>query len=157
MKLLIYNITLAFVWAVLNGAIDARNLAVGFILGYVVLGAMKSSAGTTNYFLKVKQVLGFTLLFLKEMVVSSLRVAHDILTPSIHARPGIVAIPLDARTDAEIALLANVITLTPGTLSLDVSSDRSKLYIHAMFVDDADQLREEIKNGLEKKLLEVMR
>ncbi len=157
MKLLIYNISLAFAWAVLNGSVDARNLSIGFVLGYLVLGAMKTGENTTNYFIKVKQVINFTILFLKEMIVSSLRVTHDVLTPKIYARPGIIAVPLDARTDAEIALLANIITLTPGTLSLDVSNDRSTLYIHAMFVDDADRLRQEIKNGLEKKLLEVMR
>jgi len=157
MKLLMYNITLAFIWAVLNGSVDARQLATGFALGYLVLGAIKTGENKTNYFLKVKQVVSFILLFLKEMTVSSIRVAHDVLTPKSYARPGIVAVPLEARTDAEIALLANVITLTPGTLSLDVSADRSTLYIHAMFVDDPDRLRREIKNGLEKKLLEVMR
>lgn len=157
MKLLIYNITLAFVWSVLNGDVNARNLAIGFLLGYFVLGAIRPGAGGTSYFLKVKQVISFILLFLKEMIVSSVRVAHDVLTIKSHAKPGIIAVPLDAKTDAEIALLANVITLTPGTLSLDVSDDRSTLYIHAMFVDDPDQLRAEIKHGLEKILLEVMR
>ena len=72
-------------------------------------------------------------------------------------RPGIVAIPLEARTDDEITLLANVISLTPGTLSLDVSDDRKVLYIHAMFIDDEQQLRDEIKSGFERRLLDVLR
>jgi multicomponent Na+:H+ antiporter subunit E len=72
-------------------------------------------------------------------------------------RPGVVAVPLDARTDAEITLLANLITLTPGTLSLDVSADRSFLYVHAMYVDDVNDVKRQIKDGFERRLLEVMR
>ena len=72
-------------------------------------------------------------------------------------RPGVVAIPLDAETDAEITLLANLITLTPGTLSLDVSDDRRVLYIHAMYVDDVEELRRSIKDGFEKRVMELLR
>jgi multicomponent Na+:H+ antiporter subunit E len=71
----------------------------------------------------------------------------------------VVAIPLDAKSDIEITLLANLITLTPGTLSLDVSSDRSVLYIHVMYVDndDLDEVRRKIKSGFERRVLEVLR
>ena len=72
-------------------------------------------------------------------------------------RPGVIGIPLDAETDLEITMLANVISLTPGTLSLDVSEDRKTLYIHAMYVENPDDLRTEIKDGLEKRLLELLR
>lgn len=65
--------------------------------------------------------------------------------------------PIEAKTDLEITLLANLITLTPGTLTLDVAPDRKSLYVHAMFVDDPEQIRAEIKNGMERRLLEVMR
>jgi multicomponent Na+:H+ antiporter subunit E len=68
-----------------------------------------------------------------------------------------VAVPLDARTDAEIVLLANLITLTPGTLSLDLSDDRTVLYVHAMYLTDPDELRREIKEGFERRVLEVLR
>jgi len=72
-------------------------------------------------------------------------------------RPGIVAVPLEARSDIEITLFANLLTLTPGTLSLDVSSDKKVIYVHALYVDDAGSFRREIKEGLEKRLLEVLR
>jgi multicomponent Na+:H+ antiporter subunit E len=57
----------------------------------------------------------------------------------------------------EITFLANLITLTPGTLSLDVSDDRSVLYVHGMFVEDPQQMREQIKNGFERRVLELLR
>jgi multicomponent Na+:H+ antiporter subunit E len=68
-----------------------------------------------------------------------------------------VAIPLEARTDFEILFLANLITLTPGTLSLDVSADRKVLYVHAMFLEDRDGFRKQMKDGMERRLLEVLR
>ena len=77
------------------------------------------------------------------------------MTPQQRMRPAIVAIPLDVRRDFEITLLANLITLTPGTLSLDVSSDKRVLYVHSMYVDDIDAFRREIKNGFERRVKEL--
>jgi multicomponent Na+:H+ antiporter subunit E len=71
-------------------------------------------------------------------------------------RPAIVAIPLDLRSPLAITLLAQMITLTPGTLSLDVSSDRRVLYVHSMYVDDIDAFRRSIKDGFERRLLQVL-
>ncbi len=73
--------------------------------------------------------------------------------------PGVVAIPLDARTDVEIALLANLITLTPGSVSLDLSEDRRVLYVHAMYIDggDVEAYRRSVKDGLERRVLELLR
>jgi multicomponent Na+:H+ antiporter subunit E len=68
-----------------------------------------------------------------------------------------VGVPLDARTDAEITFLANLITLTPGTLSLGVSHNRSILYIHAMYVTDRERLIAEVKDGFERRVLELLR
>ena len=68
-----------------------------------------------------------------------------------------MAVPLDARTDAEITLFANVVSLTPGSLSLEVSPDRRTLYVHAMFLDDPDTFCRELKQGFERRVLELMR
>ncbi len=157
MKLFLSNIILALLWALLSGDISQYSLITGFVLGYLVLGMMATQATEKSYFKKVRQTLAFVLEFLKELTVSTYRVVYDILTPAHHMKPGVIAFPLEAKTDAEITMLANVITLTPGTLSLDVSEDRKTLYIHAMYIDDPDELRREIKEGLEKKLLEMMR
>ena len=157
MKLFLSNIILAVLWALLSGDISQYSLMTGFVLGYLVLGMMATQATEKSYFKKVRQTLAFALEFLKELALSTYRVAYDILTPTHYMKPGVIAFPLEAKTDAEITMLANVITLTPGTLSLDVSEDRKTLYIHAMYIDDPDALRREIKEGLEKKLLEKMR
>ena len=79
--------------------------------------------------------------FLYDLVRANLRLAYDIATPRHFMRPGILAIPLEARTDFEIALLANLITLTPGTMSLDVSLDRKYLFVHAMYLSEPEDFK----------------
>ena len=108
-----------------------------------------------NILIKPFLIVWFVLFYLKELFLANLRVAHDILTPRHRMKPGIIAIPLDVKSDLEIMALTNLITMTPGTLSLDVSTDRRVLYIHAMYIDDLEGLRRKIKDELEKKILEV--
>jgi multicomponent Na+:H+ antiporter subunit E len=108
-----------------------------------------------NILIKPFMIAWFVLFYLKELFLANLRVAHDVITPGFHMKPGIIAIPLDAKSDLEIIALTNLITMTPGTLSLDVSTDGSVLYIHAMYIDDLEGLRREIKEGFEKKVMEV--
>ena len=169
--MLLWNILLAVIWAMLTGDFHPRNLAAGFALGFVALYVSRHGTGHAPRYIPSFGALGglgrtarralhavsFLLYFLWELVLANLRVAWEVVTPGLHMRPGIVAIPLEARTNAEITLLANVITLTPGTMSVDVSTDRRVLYIHAMYVDDPDELRRSIKNGFERRLLEVLR
>lgn len=71
-------------------------------------------------------------------------------------KPGVIAMPLSARTEIEITMVANLISLTPGTLSLDVSDDRKVLYIHAMFLDNEEDLRRNLKE-MEHRALELFR
>ena len=91
-----------------------------------------------------------------EIFVSSLRVAWEILTPRPRARPGIIRYPLDVQRTDQITLLAHLVTLTPGTLTLDVTPDREALYLHVMFLDDVDDEIRTIKNGLERRVQRVL-
>jgi multicomponent Na+:H+ antiporter subunit E len=157
MTLFMLNLALAIVWQVVTGAFSLGGLVAGFCVGYVVLWIARPMFGDSQYFGRLWRIVGFFLYFLKELIVSSLRVAYDVVTPPIHARPGVIEVPIEAKTDLEITLLANLITLTPGTLTLDVAPDRKSLYVHAMFAGDPETVRAEIRNGMERRLLEVMR
>jgi multicomponent Na+:H+ antiporter subunit E len=157
-SLFLLNLFLALGWAVITGAYGAGNLLLGFGIGYLSLLAVRPIFADGAYFRKLWQGIGLGLFFFYDLVVSSLRVVHDVITPPLYSRPGIIALPLDVETDAEILLLASLITLTPGTLSLDVSEDRKTLFIHAMFIDDdIETLKRGIKDGFERKIIEVMR
>jgi len=158
MDLFIYNILISLLWALLTGEVSVGNLTLGFVLGYAALVVLYPATGKkSSYFQKTLQFIRFVLFFTKELIVSSYRVALDVIKPLPLMRPGVIGIPLDAETDLEITMLANIISLTPGTLSLDVSEDRKTLYIHAMYVVNPDDLRREIKDGLERRLLELLR
>jgi multicomponent Na+:H+ antiporter subunit E len=156
---LLWNILLALVWIGMTGEFTPVNFVVGFGLGMLILFFARRVIGTPYYLAKMVQVLELFVFVLWELILANLRVAYDVLTPGYRMRPGVVAIPLDARTDVEITLLANLITLTPGTLSLDVSSDRRALYIHIMYIDNDDlaEVRRKIKTGFERRVLEVLR
>ncbi len=154
----LYNIIISLFWALLTGQVTVGNLAIGFALGYATLSLLYPATELkTSYFQKTLQFVRFALVFIRELLVSTWRVAQDVVKPLPQMRPGVIGIPLDARTDLEITMLANIISLTPGTLSLDVSEDRKTLYIHAMYVVNPDDLRREIKEGLERRLLELLR
>lgn len=156
--MLIWNIFLAVIWAAVTGHVNLTNLIAGFVLGYLLLWVVRRAVGpSSSYFQKARQIAGFAVFYLGELILANLRVAYDVATPSYHMRPGIIGIPLGELTDVEITLLANLITLTPGTLSLDVSADRRVLYIHAMYIDDVDRVREHIKHGYERRVVELLR
>ncbi|MAT57873.1 MAG: Na+/H+ antiporter subunit E [Ignavibacteriae bacterium] len=157
MNYFLYNILLALTWMFLTGDLDFNNFLEGFLIGFAIVLILKASSGETKYFSRIPKLISFIIYFTYELILANLKIAMDILTPTHLMKPAIVAIPLDAKTDLEITLLANIITLTPGTLSLDLSKDRKTLYIHAMYVVSAEETIKEIKEGFEKKLLEVMR
>lgn len=157
MNLLVLNLFLALGWALVTGRFTLWSFAVGFALGYLALWIVRPLYGPTRYFERLWLLLRLLGHFLYELVLSSLQVAWDSITPTHLSRPGIVAVPLDVRADAEILVLANLISLTPGTLSLEISEDRRTLYVHAMFVEDAESVRAHIKGGIERRLLELTR
>jgi multicomponent Na+:H+ antiporter subunit E len=99
------------------------------------------------------------LAFFRDLVVSSLQVARTVLVGRDAAEPRFVVVPLEhARTGAEITLVANYITLTPGTLTVDVSPDRSALLVHSLLAGDSgDGVRADVRDGIERRVLRVTR
>lgn len=157
MNHLLFNILLAMAWTLLAGEVTIPSFTVGLVIGYLLLWISRPALGGEAYFRKLPLVTRFLMFFMKELIIANLKVAYDILTPKDYMEPGIIAYPLDARTDMEITLFANLLTLTPGTLSLDVSTDRKTLYVHALYVRNVDEFRKELKKGLEKRLLDILR
>lgn len=156
MNLFLLNIVLAIVWASLWGSLSLIQLVVGFIVGFLALWISQPLFGApSGYFLRAWRALRLVLFFLYDLCVSSIRVAYDVLTPTDHSNPKILEMPLDAKSDIEILLVTNLISLTPGTLSLDVTPDRKTLIVHAMFADDPEAVIADLKNGMERMVLEV--
>ena len=151
-----FNLVLAVGSCALLGGFTLGNLLAGFLVGFVTLSLTGPIFGHAGYFGKMLRVARLGLYFVGELTFSSLQVAWDVVTPGHKSRPAIVAIPLDITEPTQIAVLANLISLTPGSLSLDVSPDQRTLYVHGMFVDDPGEFRDRIKSGFERKVREAM-
>lgn len=90
--------------------------------------------------------------FLKELVKSNIQVAIYAVSPIERLRPAIVRVPLTLESDIEILLLANLITLTPGTLSLDTAPDKSAIFVHVIHTASPDETIAAIKSGFERRI-----
>ncbi|MGM0571669.1 Na+/H+ antiporter subunit E [Marinobacter sp.] len=151
------NVMLALAWVALSGSFTAMNFFVGFGFGFLALMALQGQVSVLDgYAKRIGRCIAFVGYFVIALFKANFRVAYDVATPVWYMKPGVIGLPLEARTDTEIMFLSSLISLTPGTLSLDVSDDRKVLYIHAMFLQDEEALRNELKD-LEARLLGIMR
>lgn len=156
-KQFLLNLLLTFVWVALTGSFVFLNFFFGFVAGYFILWTLNQNPDEGGYFKRLPKIINFVFFFLYELLMANLEVAYDLATPRFYMRPGIVKFELRAQTDMEITLLSNLISLTPGTLILDVSPDRKALYIHVMYIKDREKFIRRIRHGFERRLLNILR
>lgn len=151
------NLVLAFIWVALTGSLYYSNFLFGFMLGFFILWVMNRREADQRYFNRVPKTIGFVLFLLYSMLVANIQVAYDVITPKYFFKPGIVRYEMKAKSDLEINLLSTMISLTPGTLIVDISEDKKTIYIHVMYLKSKEKFVKEIREGLEKRLLEILR
>lgn len=151
----IVNLLVAFIWTMLLDELTMLNFIIGFLIAFGLMHAFRKAIGTESYVDRVEKSVKLFIFFIKELIVANIIVIRQVLAPKLNIRPGIFALPLDVKTDVQITVLACMISLTPGTLSMHVSEDRRYLYIHCIDIDNADEQIKTIKNTFEKGILEV--
>ena len=155
-RLLIINLFISMLWPTLNGEYSLSALFTGFLLGFAVLSIVRRSYG--KYFFYAG---GFLLYVVYAILESNLKLAvlvlRTVFTPGMHLRPGIVAVPLEISDPFERTLLASVITLTPGTVSVDLGRQDGEdvLFVHTIDLPHPNVLREEIKRNFEQRILRL--
>ncbi len=149
------NLLMAIVWAAITGSASLHNLIFGFVLSTLALGLIREQINGTGYIRRIIRIASLAWLFFVELAKSAWKVALMVVSPRLDIKPGIFAFPLTVTRDFEITLLANLITLTPGTLSVDVSDDKKTLYVHAIDCADPDGARRDIADGFERKIREA--
>ncbi|SET06763.1 multisubunit sodium/proton antiporter, MrpE subunit [Methanococcoides vulcani] len=160
-RYLIYSIALGLIWCFVHGTITPTNFLVGLVLGPFVIYPFRELYDFTrkktyiNTVRKIPHQLKFLSVLLIEIIKANIMVAKIVLSPKMDIKPGIVAVPIRTVTDTGITAIANTITLTPGTLTLDVSDDRKVLYVHAIDASDPQGVRDSIRDDLEKYVLEA--
>ena len=152
-----WNIFLAFIWLAAWGTTSVPQFFIGFVIAFALLYFLEGLGlmGRSQYTRKVLGLFGLFFFFLKELWKSNTRVAIDLFRPKMKITPAIVAVPIELKKDWSLTAMANLITLTPGTLSLDLSEDRKTLFIHPMYLDGSDKeaFIKDIKEGFESRLL----
>jgi multicomponent Na+:H+ antiporter subunit E len=154
-SILLLNLALTVGWVALQTTQDASDFLVGFAISFVLLALAHREYGR-----RVTAACGFVIFLVWSIVKSSLQVAGLILAPQPKLDQGIVAIPLEVTSDFEVAVLATSITLTPGTLSVDVGQDASGqrvLYVHNLVTSDPEAMRRDIKQQFEQRILRFTR
>lgn len=156
MKLFLLNVLLAISWSALTGSTSLLNFLAGFAIGYVALGLTQAGRPSDDYFRRLPRVVRLVGFFLQELAISGLRTVREVLSPIRRSRPQIIYVPLEIRDRNQILVLSQLLSLTPGTLVLEVSPASDALLVHTMFVDDPDVFRREIRTGFERQVREAL-
>jgi multicomponent Na+:H+ antiporter subunit E len=159
MTLFGFNFALALVWCAVLGRIGPVALAVGFALGTAALWLTRPLHGDTGYFPRLARWLRFAGWLLGRYAAAVAESVQAALGPAAALRPGVVRIPLAARSRNETLLVALAVSMTPGTLTLDIAREGAHpvLYLHGLFVGDPEAVRAEIGSRLEPRVLELLR
>lgn len=152
---ILLNFILALLWTFLEGSFSAATFVSGYLLGFIIIFVMRRFFTSRLYIYRIFSVIKLTLIFLRELILSNIAVIKVVLKPKLDMQPGIFALETELKKDWEITLLSNLITLTPGTLVIDVSPDNKILYIHAMDIQDVEEAINSIKQSFEKAIMEV--
>ncbi|SDI84485.1 Na+/H+ antiporter subunit E [Alteribacillus bidgolensis] len=154
---LIINLIIAVIWMFLNNAWTVSGLVSGYVIGLGILFLLRNFFPSRFYFIGVMAILKLIVIFLKELILSSVEVMGQIMQPKLNIQPGIFAMDIKLKKEWEVTVLSCLITLTPGTLVVDVSPDNKTLYIHAMHLPDVEKAKSDIKNTFEKAIQGVSR
>lgn len=150
----VYAGLLTVAWLVLQQRLTLGDFLVGYALATVIVWVCGDFWSDYVVVRRPVVILRLAGTFLWELVLANLQVAWILVQPRLRIRPAFIVIPLALRDDLTITALANMITLTPGTLTVDVAPDRSALWVHCLSAADADAVREQIKRQFERPLLE---
>jgi multicomponent Na+:H+ antiporter subunit E len=150
-------IVMALLWAGINGNFSEANLIFGAVIGLVAVLLLRQSLVSPGLGRRVVRITKLCASFVYELMASAVKVAALVVRPDMLKviRPAFVKVPLTVKSDAEITVLANLVTLTPGTLSVDVSEDKKFLYVHTISLESREALIAEIANGFEKQVKDV--
>jgi multicomponent Na+:H+ antiporter subunit E len=156
-SLFLSNLILAIIWVMATGTLTEENFLFGFFISFAILWVITFKKEERKYFTMIPKLLAYMLFIFWEIIKANFQSLKESFYPKSKLEPAIVKVPLDAKTNMEISILSNIISLTPGTLIMDVSDDKKVVYVHVMHLQDKENFIKEIKLKFEKPLLDLMR
>ncbi|MBC2255146.1 Na+/H+ antiporter subunit E [Listeria ivanovii] len=152
---LILNIILACLWMFLESSFNFATFIIGFIIGIFLLLFMRRFLGSRFYIFRLFALVKLVFRFLHDLIVSTIHVSRIVLKKDMNIRPGIFRYDTTLETDWEVTMLALLITLTPGTLSIDISDDYKAIYVHSLHVPNIEEEIATIRKSYEGAIMEV--
>ena len=164
LKYMIY-ILLGFVWVIISGGFSIGNFLIGMFFSILILYPFRDMFTFTDsmgdVIRKIPKKIYYVYVLFREIIKASFFMMYKILQPKLDIRPGIIAYPFETTRSVSTTLLANTISLTPGTLIIDVHVKNPSLkgpgiyYVHAIYIKSPKVLRDEIKEYIEKPVTEA--
>ena len=152
---IVVNLLIAIIWMFLLNSLTFSNFLFGYIIGIFVLYILRYFLGFDFYFRKTWSFIKLIFIFIRELVKANFDVVRVVMSRNLNNQPGIVEVDTRLDTNFEIATLAALISLTPGTVSMDFSLDNKKIYVHALDVPNKIEMIADIRDTLERAILEV--
>lgn len=155
----VLNLFIAALWFLLKDDPQANfsTFVAGFLVGIVILYAMHRFFGIRFYLQRVEKIIQLILIFIRELILSSISVLRCVLSPKLNITPGIFTYETKLEGDWQITALALLLTLTPGSVVMEVSENGNLFYIHAMDLEEAKDSIVRSIGKFEQAILEVTR
>jgi multicomponent K+:H+ antiporter subunit E len=156
----VWSVLLTLIWLALNGTASAGHVLLGAALGWGLPFWLQRywPAPPRRGFRSLRTVgrsLAFAALVTWDVVIANLQVARAVLSPIAWLKPGFALVPIELEDPRAISILAHTITLTPGTVSVDVAADRRSLIVHALHMPDPDATVREIRQRYERRIAAI--
>ena len=131
------NLFIAFLWMLLKDEDELRisTFLGGFLVGIVIIFLMHRFFGSQFYLRRLFSIINLLFIFNWELILSSILIIKQILSPKLDIKPGIFTYKTELQGDWELTVLAMLLTLTPGSVVLEVNPDGDIFYIHAMDIE----------------------
>ena len=150
------TVLLAIVWTMLQNQVSAGMVVFGLILGIIIPWSTSVWWPDTPKGFRWGKMIPYCFLVIRDIIVTNIEVAWIVLTvPNSRLKSAWIVIPLEIRQPEAITVLAGTITLTPGTVSADMSDGGHSLLVHVLHTEDPDGIRDDIKNRYERRLKEI--
>lgn len=154
---ILINLLIAITWMLLNEEWDVVSFGAGYFIGFAIIASMRRFFPAPFYGRKMIAVIKLFLLFVVELFKSSVVVLKEVIRPTLKIKPGIFRSETILDSDFEITLLVTLLTLTPGSVVMEIDPKAKVMFIHAMDADDFHNNIQRTKSRFEKAIIEVMR
>lgn len=150
-----HSLLLFIVWLLLNNSISAGHIVLASFFAITIPWLVTGMRDDHPHIIKPWLAIRYVLMVMKDILTANVEVALLIVGPAKKLKPGFVAIPLDVTTDLGITILASTVSLTPGTVSAEVSKDKAWLFVHALHLESEAELIESVKQRYERPIKEI--